>query len=151
MPRVPRDDCGERPATFWAPRCSTCRRYRPTLRSETTKPSFKSSPWISSAHSGFSSAKRRIRRRIASNASRDGNRCCARQRQSQALRLRGRRKSAPYSFNRRPAIMPIMPCFSTHWYPAPESPTSLDRHTDAIAKLCYIVPGTSFWRVTWTA
>src|SRR5687768_6843618 len=43
------------------------RRYRATLRSETTKPSFNSSPWILGApQSAFSCAKRRISTRISS-------------------------------------------------------------------------------------
>src|ERR1700732_360453 len=50
-----------------SPRRGTRRRYRATLRSETSKPGFKSSPWILGApQSAFSAAKRRIRVRISS-------------------------------------------------------------------------------------
>src|SRR5215472_12673377 len=42
-------------------------RYRATVRSQTAKPSFCSSPWILGApQSGFSSARRRIRTRTSS-------------------------------------------------------------------------------------
>ena len=44
----------------------TLRGYRATVRSETTKPSFRSSPWILGApHPAFSSARRRISKRIS--------------------------------------------------------------------------------------
>jgi len=50
-----------------SPRRRMRRRYRATVRSETTNPSFNSSPWIFGApQSGFSCAKRWIRPRISS-------------------------------------------------------------------------------------
>src|ERR1700681_3780465 len=77
-PRARKAD--QRPAG--SPRRGGRRRYRATLRSETSKPSFKSSPWILGApQPAFSVARRRIRVRISSLIRGRPPRCRDRQRQ----------------------------------------------------------------------